>query len=197
MWLGRNDVNWYQDCENMFIELFGEEKLWLVTRLFAATSINSSLPSNVTLFRKAYYEVENNLPVGNYLPNIRSQLLRLRYGLDLSGRKIRSFAAAMSGDHDAVVVDVWLTRAFKVDRKYLRKPKEGKSRGLVRDGGVTDGAYTQIEEYIREESAKCGLKPREMSAMIWAGIRIDVAGNKESHYKQRLQYHFNNLFGVI
>lgn len=66
--------------------------------------------SNVTLFRR--YEIENDLPVGNYLPNIQDQLRLIRSGQPLSGRKINAFARAMAGDQNAVVVDIWLLRAF-------------------------------------------------------------------------------------
>lgn len=118
LWLGQKDTHWYQDCEDTFVKLFGRDRLWLVANLFAATSINTSLKSNITLFRKALSEIDQNAPVGNYLPNIKTSIQRIRDGKELSGRKIRSFAAAMSGDKDAVVVDIWILRAFEEYRSY-------------------------------------------------------------------------------
>ena len=111
VWKGRHDIRWYHQAEELFVDLFGRDRLQLVTRLFAATSINTSLKANITLFRRALYEIENGLPVGDYLPNIRQQLEQAPAGNELTGRKINSFARAMAGDPDAVVVDIWLLRA--------------------------------------------------------------------------------------
>lgn len=121
LWIGRKDIDWYKDCQSVFVELFGEHRLSLVCQLFAATSINTSLKANITLFRRALHEIDNNLPRSKYLPNIEQQIDQIRSGKPLTGRKIRSFASAMSGDKNAVVVDVWLLRAFDMDRKYFRK----------------------------------------------------------------------------
>jgi hypothetical protein len=120
LWIGRKDLRWYEDAQSLFEELF-PGRVSLVAKLFAATSINTSLKANITLFRRALHEIDNNLPIGDYMPNIKAQLEQIRGGADLTGRKIRSFAAAMSGDQDAVVVDIWILRAFDMDKKYFRK----------------------------------------------------------------------------
>lgn len=227
VWLGRHDIRWYHQAEDLFVDLFGRERLQLVTRLFAATSINTSLKANITLFRRALYEIENDLPIGAYMPNIRQQLQQIRAGGELTGRKINSFANAMAGDPDAVVVDIWLLRAFGMDRKYFRKKPRGvvsrsleilletsnqvdlfyngpilhpdeiravdKSRGLYRSGGASDGQYTKVENYVREEARAMGIQARQLSAMIWSGVRIDQSGDRETHYSTILQTHFRNF----
>lgn len=214
MWLGRGDINWYSDCQAMFIELFGQEKLQLVCRLFAATSINTSLKANITLFRRAFYEIENGLPIGDYLPNIRQQLQQIREGSPLTGRKINNFANAMAGDKNAVVVDVWILRAFGQDKKYFRRSGEKTpdyigalftemwssyplNKGLYRSGGATDRQYTLIEAYIQEQAREMGLEPRQFCAMLWAGIRIQTTGNNQTHYREQLRYQLDNLFKCI
>lgn len=196
--IGKSSLNWYQDCQNCFVELFGAEKLELVCQLFAATSINTSLKSNITLFRKAYWEIENDKPIGRYLPNIQNQLKQIRNGDPLTGRKIRSFAAAMSGDVNAVVVDVWLQRAFGIEKKYWRQKKDKeKGRGNFRNAGVSDKEYTIIENWVREYSKVFNCEPRQLSAMIWAGVRIDTNGDKQVHYSDILKHSLQNLFNVI
>lgn len=192
MWIGRRDINWYKECEFLFTDLFGADKLQLVCKLFAATSINTSLKSNITLFRKALIEIQNDKPVGRYLPNIQNQLALIRDGKDLSGRKINSFAKAMSGDKDAVVVDIWLLRAFNMDKQYIRHT--GAHSGRMRSGGATNKQYTTIESYVRQEAVAMGLEPRQMSSMIWAGVRIDTNGDRETHYKNILRHQFTHLF---
>lgn len=193
--IGRKDKNWYADCRTMFLDLFGSHRLDLVTKIFAATSINTSLKSNITLFRKALYEIENDLPIGRYLPNIQNQLAKIRAGQELSGRKISSFQKAMSGDINAVVVDVWLLRAFDLDRKYVRH--SGPHAGRARSGGPTDRQYTMIEAFIRDTSPSHDLLPCEMSSMIWSGCRIFTNGDKETRYTTILRNRLTNLFNVI
>lgn len=192
VWLGRSYQHWYRDCYQLFVELFGEPEVPLVANIFAATSINTSLKANITLFRRAYYEMQNELPIGNYLPNIQNQLARIRSGQELSGRKIRSFAAAMSGDVNAVVVDIWALRAFGMDRKSMRHT--GPHAGRMRSGGATDKQYTLIENYIREQSRQMGLLPAEMSAMIWTGARMFHNGERDNSYQAVMRHEFRTLF---
>lgn len=195
---GWRDKHWYEECEKTFVSLFGIDRLHLVTNLFAATSINTSLKSNITLFRKALYEIENDLPVGRYLPNIQNQLERIRSGQELSGRKIRSFAAAMSGDINAVVVDIWLLRAFKMNRQYFRQRKGAeKGRGNMRESGASDKQYTIIESWVRDRAVQMNIQPRQLSSIIWAGVRITTSGDKQTHYKEILTSKFTNLFNCI
>lgn len=193
--IGHRYKDWYKNCKQLFIELFGEEELELVCNLFAATSINTSLKSNIPLFRRAYYEYKENLPIGNYLPNIKRQLQQIRENKPLTGRKINSFAQAMSGNVNAVVVDIWALRAFGEDRKYTRHT--GPHAGYERSGGASDRQYDLIEGYVREHAPEYGLLPYEMSAMIWAGARIHHNGETENTYEALLRFKLNNLFGCI
>lgn len=186
IWIGMNDLNWYADCKQLFIRHFGIEQLTLVTKLFAATSINSSLRSNITLFRKALYEIQHDKPFSNYLPVMLTNLEYVREGKELSGRKIKSFASAMAGDPDAVVVDIWLLRAFG----FLTK-------GAERSRGASNKEYTLIENYCRTLAKEMGINACQISSMIWAGIRIKTNGDKDTHYKKHLDYHLTNLFGCI
>lgn len=55
---GFKDKNWFAECEALFVEIYGREKLKLVAQLFAATSQASSLKSNIQQFRKALNQLE-------------------------------------------------------------------------------------------------------------------------------------------
>lgn len=167
---GQHDRYWYQETETLFRDLYGPDpdRRKLVAQVFAATSINTSLKANVTLFRRALHELDTGKPFSNYLPNIRQQLTQIREGKRLTGNKIRAFAAAMSGDSEAVVVDVWLLRAFGMDRKYYRQGSQ-----TFRSGGATDRQFELIEFYVRERAHAMGIQPRELSAIIWSGVRND------------------------
>lgn len=196
--IGAKDMNWYVDCQKVFEKIFGEEKLQLVCKLFAATSINTSLKANIRLFRKALYEIENNKPIGAYLPNIQKQLRQIRAGEPITGQKIDAFRRAMSGDVKAVVIDTWILRAFGVNKVYFRQTKgKEKGRGRERSAGTDAKTFKKIEDWIRNYAAMRNLEPRQVSAMIWAGIRIEKSGDKNTHYKELLTNTMTNLFGVI
>lgn len=189
VWIGRHDLHWYSDCEKLFAELFGPDNVRLVAQLFAATSINTSLKSNITLFRRALHEIKTGAPVGKYLPNIITQIERIRRGDELSGRKINSFANAMSGDRNAVVVDIWLLRAFGMSKQYFRKGSQ-----TFRESGASKRQYDLIEQYVRDEAKAMRIEPRQLSAMLWSGVRIDQGGDTETRYETLLRYQFNTLF---
>lgn len=179
-WKGRNDKTWYFDCRQTIVDIFGESEVKLVSNLLAATSIHTSLKANIQLFRKAYYEIQENKPFSNYLPNITDQLNKVRAGGELSGRKIRSFSHAMQGDKNAVVVDLWFMRAFQM-RTKSPTPKQ----------------YDIIEAWTRLEATYRGYTAVEFGAMIWGGVRREMNGDNQTRYCDFLKYHLNNLFKVI
>lgn len=189
--IGRKDKDWYTECSKVFIDLFGEDQLRLVSTLFAATSINTSLKANIYLFRKAYLEYTTGAPIGSYLPNIVTQLHHIRNNEPISGRKINNFANAMSGDPNAVVVDVWLLRAFGIDTKRVL------ASGRVANASPTKKQYDLIEGWIKDVAPCMEIEPRQLCAMIWSGVRIATNGDRETHYKTLLYNHFNNLFNVV
>lgn len=158
-----------------------------MTQLFAATSINSSLKSNVRLFRKALHEHENLLPFSVYLPVMLLQLKRIRAGEPIQGRKINSFAAAMSGDPNAVVVDIWLMRAYGEEVRYVHK-------GVTRNASPTSKQYDQIENHVRYLAYQKDLEPRQLSTMIWSGVRIATNNDRETHYENVLRQQLYNMF---
>lgn len=173
---GEKDRFWYRDTELLFVSLFGLARLDLTTQLFAATSIKTSLPANIRLFRRALKEIENDLPFSNYLPAMRFQLELIRKGRPIQARKIRNFAAAMSGDTEAVVVDRWIMRAY----------------GLDGDKSPTTREYDKIEELVKYAASVRGEEPRQTCAMIWSGIRGGV-----TRYDQILRHQLYNLFDDV
>lgn len=197
LWIGRSDKDWYADTEVTIEYLFGEENVFKVASLLAATSINSSLKSNLALFHKALYQLENNLPFDGYLPVMKMQLDSYRETGFISGRKINNFALAMSGNKNAVVVDIWILRAFGYSNLTLRH--SGPHAGKEREGGATKKQYDEIEKYIHEEAPLMGLQPREFCSMIWSGVRTNNTGFRNTtrycdilaNFIKRKQLHLN------
>lgn len=183
--LGARDHHWYAETEELIVWLYGAAQLVFVARLLAATSINTSLKSNVGLFRKAKFEIDNNLPFSNYLPVMLLNLNYVRTGVPFSGRKIDSFARAITGDAQAVVVDTWILRAFAMGRAY---------RG--RTMSASNYEYTLIEDYIRTRAYAKDIEPRQLCSMIWSGVRQYYSGERLSRYDLVLLQQEYNMFTI-
>jgi hypothetical protein len=189
---GFKDKDWYDECAKLLTDLYGAENLKLVADIIAATSINSTLKSNIALFRKAHYQLLNGKPFEGFMPAIKRQLEQIRDGTGISGQKITAFSAAIQGDKNAVVVDTWLVRALGMERTYKRHtgPHKNKERG----GGVSKQDFKIIEGYVRERAKTMDLEPRQLSAIIWTGIRVLSTDEKESRYSTILQLKEFNMF---
>jgi hypothetical protein len=72
----------------------------------------------------------------------------------LNGLKTNAFARAISGDMDAVVVDVWMCRAAGLGKDAPNKRE-----------------YREIAEAVRIVAADYGYQPAVMQALIWILIR--------------------------
>ena len=77
--------------------------------------------------------------------------------LPYTGRKVRSFAMALLGDHDAVVLDVWMLKA---------------AFGRA-DMPLSKGLYNELAEEIRylSKTTNGAWSPRDLQALIWWAIR--------------------------
>lgn len=164
--LGSNQKTWYQDTYLEIKQMFpGDHDL--VVDMLAATSIRASISSNVTQFYKAYRQFKSGKPFNGFLDATVNNLYNAVNGKELSGRKIKNFSKAIKGDPNSIVCDIWICRALDVDRKYIRK---GYSKPL--SGGPTDKIYDSVESFFRTEAINYNCEPRELQAMVWAGIRV-------------------------
>ena len=169
--LGESDKHWYRDCKRTIVKIFGEKDVRLVANLLAATSMNTTLKANITLFCKAYKILKLGGEFeGKFLPVMVSSLERVREGKELNGRKTRNFARAMRGDTSAVVVDMWILQAFDRDKYRKFKGKRDKvEREIMQSATVKD--FDDIESWIKWKAKEINLQPRQLCSMIWSGIR--------------------------
>lgn len=200
---GNDDVSWYEDTKKVLIEAFPDHDISVICDLFAATSIRASLKSNVTKFFKAFAQLHERRvrmvklgKVGEkqefpslfegFLDATIVNLNKIANGEELSARKIMNFSKAMQGKKDAVVVDIWIQRAFDTDALYPYKEK-------LTSRAPSDPLYNAIEWYIRELANFLGFEPREISAMIWGSIRAEE--DKTAHdvrYDWFIKHTLNN-----
>ena len=79
----------------------------------------------------------------------------VRMGFDgLNGLKTNAFARAISGDMNAVVVDVWMCRAAGLGKDAPNKRE-----------------YREIAEAVRMVAADYGYPPAVMQALLWILVR--------------------------
>lgn len=104
-------------------------------------------------------------PIVAGLPNNRAKAWRIANGADpatvLGGPKVCSFWANITGDHDAVTVDVWAARA---------------AEGSENPQPPSGGRYARIAEAYRRAAASRGVTPRQCQAAVWVHIRGAAEG---------------------
>lgn len=104
-------------------------------------------------------------PIVAGLPDNRAKAWKIASGADpnviLGGPKVRAFFANITGDHDAVTVDVWAARA---------------AEGCRDDRAPTGKRYARIADAYRAAAVKRGVSPRECQAAVWVYIRGRAEG---------------------
>ena len=162
--LGLDGQYWYREEAQKIIDLLPEFDGLPIIRAFAVTSMTTSIEANVSLAIKALMQLRDGYAFTGFLPNQIKYLDLIKAGHDVPGRKIMSFIKALEGDNYAVVVDIWMTRAFGTAR--LRQYDNRKTTLAP-----TKREYDAIEAYCRLEAIIRGVTPREYQSIIWTGIK--------------------------
>ncbi len=164
---------WYANSYARIRERYGEDAD-LFCALLAATSANSSVKTNVKLAEKAYWQIKNdgNVKRESFVRHHYSSIQRvLREGLP-SGQKCENFYRALTGDENAVVIDIWMLRYFGYE--HIK-------------GGPSKGLYRELSEKVRSIAAERGITPAQCQAEIWCQTR----GNGESFADHFMQLRFD------
>lgn len=189
--------DWYSENKQYFVDLFGpkEAELWL--RVLGTTSQRNTLTTNVTQALKAirrYKEtgdiLEQREPLvvrhdtgevlkwrkpRNYLQAMESQLRQALEGRPISGRKIRNFVHALNGDPQAIVIDMWMAKAWGIPPR-LYKGAEYYS--------VSEKQYDYCEDGTRQVALFFDVAPRDVQAMVWTGLRGEEYDRRGKTYVQ-------------
>lgn len=86
------------------------------------------------------------------LPSVAASVRNYELTGRINGPKTSRFALALKGKRDAVVLDVWMARALRVNQKTFD----------------TKGGYARGERAILRTAAAMGWTPAETQAAIWA-----------------------------
>lgn len=161
---GKCHKDWYDYEADSLIKLLPEFKGFPIIRAFAITSMTTSIEANVCLALKALQQMKRGEDFNRFLPNQITYLNLMKQGKDVPGRKIMSFIRALEGDENSVVVDIWMCRAFGLNKKR-------NLNGRVYHVVPTKKEYDAIENFVKKDSKKHGLSPRQYQAVVWGAIK--------------------------
>jgi hypothetical protein len=118
------------------VSAFSPRERWSIN---VARAIAFSLGQEVTCLK-------NNIVMAN-------NALTLGFSA-LNGLKTNSFAKAIAGDEQAVVIDVWMLRAVGIEKKTPNQTQ-----------------YWELVEAVKKTAFDFGMTPRAMQALIWIVVR--------------------------
>ena len=151
-------IRWY-DKHTADIDVMAEQLATprdQVAGVVAALSPRIQWSRNLQVARETILAFRAGMPIssvrGVFQTNVLKSYAILRGESDvLGGDKTRSFARNLSGDTDAVTVDVWAMRAAMGFDKQSLTPKQ----------------YASIARSYRSAAARVGLTPRDFQAVVW------------------------------
>lgn len=184
---GMNHADWYEETYQTFKELLPDYDLELFVSTFAATSPMAHLRSNLMFALQAYDCIKKGKSIETLrlIPPAKAMLRDLQAGLfngvprDSSRRKVLNFKNAILGDTSAVIVDSWMLKAYDIGREY-------EWNGKMYCRPPFKGVYDCIEQHIQTLGEATGYEARQITAMIWSGIRILHSKFKDADTKRIL-----------
>lgn len=164
--------DWFSKESGKLYELLPEFKGFPLERVFAVTSMTTSIEANVHLALRALIQWRKQEPFTRFLPTQIIYLNLIREGKDVPGRKIMSFIKALEGDANAVVVDIWMCRAFGLNKdRILKRPVKNGFINRKYTYSPSKKEYDIIERYCKDYAWWYDCEPRQIQSMIWAGIK--------------------------
>jgi hypothetical protein len=144
---------WYADAEKIAHEVARnlDANLEIGASVVSAFSPRERWATNV---EKAISFSLGQKVVG--LPNnLKMAEASRQIGFDaLKGPKTNAFARAIAGDQEAVVIDIWMMRAARMEKDSPSK-----------------GQYQQLSEAVRRVATQYEMTPRTCQALIWILVR--------------------------
>lgn len=158
----REGLEWYNRAERHAAALAAGTEFTVreTAAVIAALSPRVSWPGNADgarLMVTAATGARRNPPTVAGFPANRDKAWRILHHEDpadvLGGPKVTSFFANITGDLDAVTVDVWAARAAGME------------------DALTPKRYEQIADAFREVAKLLDIAPRDVQACVWVCIR--------------------------
>lgn len=132
--------------------------------VLAITSPRVSVGSNVRITLH-YFRSDKTLPSG-VISGTRAAMRHYQTTGEIRGPKTSAFAKACRGDLSAVVLDVWMARAFGVDQAKLSDSPR---------------VHREACRRIRAVARRLGWEPAEVQAAIWTAVATLGPGEKRTN----------------
>ena len=143
--------SWYDKCRVEIERIYGDDAV-LFSNILAATSPRKQVTANWRLAERIYKSHKAGaLDLAGTLPAHRPNVMRAIAGEELSGRKVRAFAANLCGDLSVCAIDTWMMKWAGFDK-------------------LSDKIYSFIENMVKQMAAASHMQPAEMQAEIWYQI---------------------------
>jgi hypothetical protein len=130
------NLDTYLEVGASVVSAFSPRERWTTN---VAKAIAFSLGNDVAGFKNNMVMANNSLTLGFSA---------------LKGLKTNSFAKAIAGDEQAVVIDVWMLRAVGIEKKTPNQSQ-----------------YNELASAVKKVAFDFGMTPRAMQALIWIMIR--------------------------
>jgi hypothetical protein len=151
---GKDGLFWYDKIADQLNKRLGPQGTKMFLNFVAATSPRMPVMRNLDAAIQAYNQYMSGEEFTGFMSTHVPNILRAFKGEDLSGAKVSNFAKAMSGDPNAVTLDVWMARAFGMNKDQFNPVQ-----------------YQALSDAIRELASNAGVQPRQYQAAVWTGIK--------------------------
>ena len=179
--------NWYSRVREEIEAQYGDDAD-LFCDLLAATSPRKQVGANWKLAAKVYCWWKDAPPISarhvaipgviadlGVMQSMRPNVIRALRGEELSGPKVRAFAANLKGDMSQVTVDVWMLRLFDYDKPTEKHRKE-------------------VVDYVIRAAAELGCEPAECQAEMWEHSVRRAGREPKSYLVAAVEQRQLNLF---
>ncbi|MHC4752625.1 MAG: hypothetical protein ACYTFW_22485, partial [Planctomycetota bacterium] len=115
---GKHLLDWYNEVPGEIQMIFGDDAA-MFTKFLAATSPRATSKANITMGLKAYRQWvvggrTGEMTFVGFTGAHKKNLARAARGDEMVGRKVINFEKALLGDPEAVTVDRWMQRAYRM-----------------------------------------------------------------------------------
>jgi len=109
----------------------------------------------------AFRYMESRTLPSDVIRSVRTAVCHYEQTGEIRGPKTGAFARALCGERDAVVLDTWMAKAFRINQKHFSRP----------------AVYAKCCGRVRAAAKKLGWNPCEVQAAVWRAA-VKRAGRK-------------------
>lgn len=150
---GRDFHNWYTLAKTD-LERVCKQKEYDFDRFVDVLAITSPRVAVVRNIRVALHYMDTGKWSSGTIRATRAAMAHYEDTGEIRGPKTSAFARALKGDPDAIVLDVWMSKAFEIDQLKFSNRK----------------IRAECERRICKAARYCNMKPAELQAAVWAAI---------------------------